>query len=280
MSKGKDSTQTTTLDPQSAWYVQNILRPFAMGAVGIPGQTTSQPNRWGMPPFMGYGGGAGALGLMRFNQMQQQPGNPAAPFAMPPLPPGIAQAQQQYGAYGTAGQQGLQALTGGPNPFYDATKTAALDPIWSQQRAQALQAVGDQAQGYGAYGGSRQGVAEGAALAQVGQGQAAQQYQAYLDSLQRAMAAANLGFGATAQGAMLPGSYYGQQLGLLTAGMGPYGQTQTTHTSGDPFSQLLGIGAMFLPGGPLAGLLAKGGAAAAGTQVLGGATDYGALGFA
>jgi len=73
--------------------------------------------------------------------------------------------------------------------------------------------------------------------------------------MQRAGFAANLGYGASAKAAFLPQEYYGGQLGLLNQGLGPYGQTQTTKTQGDPFSQLLGLGLMFAPGGQLAGLL-------------------------
>ena len=149
---------------------------------------------------------------------------------------------RQLGGVGLSalgGDQGaLQQLMGGYG--------AQLDPYWNQLRQQTLGTIGDQATQAGAFGGSRQGVAEGAALGQIAQGQAGQRYGEYQNALGRAGQLANLGFGIDPQ-----------MLGLLNQGMGPYGTTQTTHTQSDPFSQLLGGGlsiASLFGGGPLAGI--------------------------
>src|SRR5262245_50082526 len=79
------------------------------------------------------------------------------------------------------------------------------------------------------------------------------EYPGYLDSLQRAQSAANLGLGAGAAGALLPQQYYAGQLGLLNQGIGPYGTTQSQSMRSDPFSSLLGLGltgaSLFMPGG-------------------------------
>ena len=153
---------------------------------------------------------------------------------------------RQLGGVGLSalgGDQGaLQQLMGGYG--------SQLDPYWNQLRQQTLGTIGDQATQAGAFGGSRQGVAEGAALGQIGIGQAGQRYGEYQNALGRAGQLANLGFGIDPQ-----------MLGLLNQGMGPYGTTQTTHTQSDPFSQLLGGGlsiASLFGGGPLAGLLGGG----------------------
>jgi len=149
---------------------------------------------------------------------------------------------RQLGGVGLSalgGDQGaLQQLMGGYG--------SQLDPYWNQLRQQTLGTIGDQATQAGAFGGSRQGVAEGAALGQIGIGQAGQRYGEYQNALGRAGQLANLGFGIDPQ-----------MLGLLNQGMGPYGTTQTTHTQSDPFSQLLGGGlsiASLFGGGPLAGI--------------------------
>ena len=156
---------------------------------------------------------------------------------------------RQLGGVGLSalgGDQGaLQQLMGGYG--------SQLDPYWNQLRQQTLGTIGDQATQAGAFGGSRQGVAEGAALGQIGIGQAGQRYGEYQNALGRAGQLANLGFGIDPQ-----------MLGLLNQGMGPYGTTQTTHTQSDPFSQLLGGGLT------LASLFTGGGAGAA-AGLLGGA---------
>jgi hypothetical protein len=200
------------------------------------------------------------------------------------LPPEVLEAMQRYGQYGQAGSLGLSALTGNADAFqnFQNPYQQTLNPIWNQIREQSLAAVGDQATQAGAFGGSRQGVAQGVALGQVGNAQAAQQYQSFNDAMQRALAASNLGFGAIGARAGLPQSYYAGQLGLLNAGLGPTGTVQTEQMKNDLWSQLLGagltVGSLFLPGG----LLAKGATSAAGLgrtgQVLGSFLPNGNLG--
>ena len=154
---------------------------------------------------------------------------------------------RQLGGVGLSalgGDQGaLQQLMGGYG--------SQLDPYWNQLRQQTLGTIGDQATQAGAFGGSRQGVAEGAALGQIAQGQAGQRYGEVQNALGRAGQLANLGFGIDPQ-----------ILSMLQGSIGPYGTTQTTHTQSDPFSQLLGGGlsiASLFGGGPLAGLFGGGG---------------------
>lgn len=193
MSKGGTQTQSTTVDPQTAAYVQQ-LRQAALGAQNNP--LYAQGRQLGGVGLSALGGDANAL-------------------------------QQLMGGYGSQ-----------------------LDPYWNQLRQQTLGTIGDQATQSGAYGGSRQGVAEGAALGQIAQGQAGQRYGEYQNALGRAGQLANLGFGIDPQ-----------MLGLLQGSIGPYGQTQTTHTQSDPFSQLLGGGltiASLFGGGPMAGLAGAG----------------------
>lgn len=240
MSKGGSQTVTQNVDPATQAYV-NQLRQYALGVTGLGGGSTTAP----------AGGGSffdRAYRSLRPGAAGQQALSPMAP---PPLPPEVLAAQQQYQQYANAGNLGLTALTGGANPFYDAARAQALDPIFARARQQALGAVGDQATLAGAFGGDRHGLAEGEALTGIANQQTSLQYQDYLNSLQRALAAANLGFGASAQAAFLPQQFYGGQLGLLTQALGPYGTTQATKTSSDPFSQLLGTGltiASLLPG--------------------------------
>ncbi len=149
-----------------------------------------------------------------------------------------AQGNPLYGQAQTAGGLGLSALTGDStalgrlmNPY-----TETLNPIWNQLRSTTLQTIGDQATAAGAYGGSRQGVAEGQALADIANAQAGQRYQEYGGAMNRAAQLANLGFGVNPQ-----------RLALLQAGVGPYGTTQTQQTHSDLFSQLLGAGVTLAP---------------------------------
>ena len=159
-----------------------------------------------------------------------------------------AQSNPLYAQGRQLGGVGLSALGGDANALQQLMGGygSQLDPYWNQLRQQTLGTIGDQATQAGAFGGSRQGVAEGAALGQIGIGQAGQRYGEYQNALGRAGQLANLGFGIDPQ-----------MLGLLNQGMGPYGTTQTTHTQSDPFSQLLGGGlsiASLFGGGPLAGI--------------------------
>src|SRR5207248_2961847 len=78
--------------------------------------------------------------------------------------------------------------------------------------------------------------------AQQAMQQAGFNYDAFNQAMQRAMGTANLGFGALGARAFLPQQYAAGNIGLLGAGMGPYGQTTTQKMYTDPWSQILGTG--------------------------------------
>jgi hypothetical protein len=248
--KPKGQTVTQNVDPATQAYV-NQMRQYALGATGMP-QTSSGQVAPG--PFMGPNGIVNRMGA-------QQSGSP---FQMPGLPQGITDAQHQYQQYAQGGNLGFSALTGNAdaaqqflNPFM-----SQLNPFFAQQRAGAVEGANQQATLAGAFGGDRSQIGAAVAGSQADQNQAGFNVQAFEDAMRRAGFAANLGYGASAQAAFLPQQYYGGQLGLLGGGMGPYGQTQTQHTQGDPFSQLLGLGlTAFGPGGLLAGGSGLGGLA-------------------
>jgi len=232
MSKSGGQTQTTTVDPQTQAYV-NQMRQYALGAAGIGGNA----GVGGSNPFANS-----PIDLLR--NAGQRAAGPQTPFAMPGLPQGIQDAQNQYNQYAQGGNLGFSALTGNAgaaaqfmNPYL-----SQMNPFFAQQRQQAVEGANQQATLAGAFGGDRSQIGAAAAGNYVDQNQAAAQMQAFEQAMQRAGFAANLGYGASAQAAFLPQQYYGGQLGLLNQGMGPYGQTQTTQTKGDPFSQLLGLG--------------------------------------
>lgn len=278
MSKGGSQTTEQRIDPETQRYV-DTLRQAAQGYAGIgnyaggggggtPGAGAQRQSGGFYGPGGGRLGGIGGYGGM--TGYAPPPGAPAAsPLNLPQatMDPALLQALQGYQGYAQAGQTGLTALSGGANPFMNQYLDT-LNPVYDQIRAQSLGSIGDQAQLAGAFGGSRHGVAEGTALGQIGQNQAASHIDAYNQSQGRAAQAAQLGLaGLGGQGNLAqymqeyPQLFASRQLGLLNQGIGPYGQTQTTKTKSDPFSQLLGIGSFFLPGGPLAGLFKKGASA-------------------
>ena len=232
MSKGGGQTVSQNVDPRTQQYV-DLMRQYALGASGIPDTYSSQ------------GAGAPLTNLIR----GPGAGGGGAPFTMPSLPPAITQAQQQYQNYATGGNLGFSALTGNADAAQQFLNPYAqtMNPFFAQQRALAVQGANDQATQLGAFGGDRSQIGAAVAGNQADQTQAGFQYQAFNDAMQRALQAANLGYGASAQAAFLPQEYYGGQLGLLGAGVGPYGQSQTQQTQSDPFSQLLGLGLTFGP---------------------------------
>jgi len=282
-SKGGNVTVSQNVDPATQAYV-NQLRQAALGYAGIGGgqpAPTAPPVR---TPFSMGGGRAGFnLWQMQNRAAQNAPGQPVQPDQhLPPatIDPALLQALKGYQGYSDVGQMGLTALSGGANPFMNAY-LQGLNPIWQQMREQALGTIGQQATQAGAYGGSRQGVAEGVALGELGNAQAAQQYQAFNDSQNRAAQAAQFGLAGLGGSAELarymqeyPQLFASRQLGLLQQGIGPYGTTQTQETQSDPFSSLLGagltIGSFFVPGGPLA----RAATAGAGQQILGNPPSY------
>lgn len=161
-----------------------------------------------------------------------------------PLPPEVLRAHQQYGQYAQGGNLGFSALTGdaGAQQQFMNPYLQNMAPFWAQQRAGAVEGANQQATLAGAFGGDRSQIGAAAAGNFVDQNQAAQQYQAFQDAMQRAGFASNLGFAATGAGAALPQAWQSGQLGLLNQGLGPYGTTQTTKTKSDLFSQILGLG--------------------------------------
>lgn len=110
------------------------------------------------------------------------------------------------------GNTGFGALTGDPNAVnqfmnpYDAT----MNPYWDQMRASTLSSIGSKAALSGAFGGSRQGVAEGQGLADVAMGQAGQRYGEFGNAMNRAMFVA--GQGANANTSLFGGGDYLRQI--------------------------------------------------------------------
>jgi len=161
------------------------------------------------------------------------------------LPPEVQAAQQQYGQYARGGNLGFSALTGdaAAQQQFMSPYLAQMNPFFAQQRQQAIEQANQQATLAGAFGGDRSQIGAAVAGSQADQTQAGFNYQAFEDAMRRAGFAANLGFGAVGAGAFLPQQWQSGQLNLLNQALGPYGQTQTQQMHGDPFSQLLGLGA-------------------------------------
>lgn len=259
MSKGGgSSTVTNTPDSATQQYV-DFMRRTAMGYVG--GGSTGAMG--GLGPSGQAPGGMGRMGAL-INTPGRSGGTLGAPIVQP-LPQNIQDAIGQYGQYANAGQQGLAALSGnaGAQAQFMSPYQHNLDPYWAQAREQALGSANEQATLAGAFGGGRNDVTQGVALSGIAQAQGMQQYQAFLEAMQRAQGAAGMGLGAIGAGAFLPQQYQSGQLGLLQQALGPTGQTQTQQMQRDPWSQLLGLGLTaggFLLGGP-AGAAAGSGAA-------------------
>lgn len=181
-----------------------------------------------------------------------------------------------YNPFIQAGTQGLSALTGGSNAFLNPYMQQ-MNPFFAQQRAQAVQGANDQATLAGAFGGDRSQIGAAAAGNFADQNQAQFQYQGFNDAQQRAMQAAQMGFGAIGQSQQAP-------FNILHAGMGPYGTTQTTSQTQDPFQTLMGLGltaASFFPptapfarGAMAAGVGGGGGFPAFGSSGLGNVNPY------
>lgn len=132
------------------------------------------------------------------------------------LDPDTQKALGLFGGYADAGRRGVEAFTGGDaSSFMNPYQSGVIDQIRGQfglLNDMAQNSVKSQFTQAGAFGGSRQGVAAGQAAADVannlGNQIAGYQYQGFNDAMGRALASANLGFGA------------GQQLSSL----GPYAQ--------------------------------------------------------
>lgn len=126
--------------------------------------------------------------------------------------PATLDAMEQWRRMVGYGNQGMGALTGNPedvarfmNP-YDAT----MNPFWDRMRESTLSSIGSRAAMSGAFGGSRQGVAEGQGLADVAIGQAGQRYGEFGQAMNRAGMVA--GMGSEANAGLFGGGDYLRQI--------------------------------------------------------------------
>lgn len=194
-----------------------------------------------------------------------------------------------------AGGIGAEDIAQFQDPFQEQVTGATISDF-QRLRENALRSVGSEATRAGAFGGSRQGIAEAVSLGELGRAEAATlgdirsrgfqtAVQSALASRGQAMGAAgqlaNLGFGgiqglegllARSAGAQiglgqtrmdLPFRQLAAQSGVLAGA--PRGMSTTTTSQGSPFQSLLGAGATiggFFLGGPAG--------AAAGSQLAGG----------
>lgn len=214
----------------------------------------------------------------RARQASQQPYTPYQGQTVASASPLSAQAAQQYQQLGGLAGLGGAAMAGDPNAlgaFFNPYQSNVINAVGQQYdtlRGQAHLDANDAATRAGAFGGSRHGIAEGARLGQLDQGQAqttANLLQSgFNDAQQRALQAANFGMGALGQqfGAgdyfrNIQQQYLGDQqnrfneardwdvrnLGILQSGLSgtPYGQSQS-----QPVTSNIAAGAL---GGALTG---------------------------
>src|SRR4029077_8837101 len=94
----------------------------------------------------------------------------------------------QYAPYAQGGQLGFAALTGNPaaQQQFMSPYLNQMNPFFAQQRALAAQGANDQATNAGAFGGDRSQIGAAVAGSQADQSQAAFNYQAFQDAMQRA----------------------------------------------------------------------------------------------
>ena len=206
MSKGSTQTTKTELDPR---FMQQRQRVFG------------EANRLAGQDFTPYGG-QGVAGL--------DPRTISAYEQMSQLDPRLAQA---YG--GLIGNLGFasETLRGAAGPLdisgymdpYQEQVIGATQADFARQRALAMNDVGDVFTQSGAFGGSRQGVAEGVALGQLGQAEAQTlagiRSTGYQNAVQAALQQRGLSLGAAGQAANLgfggAQGLYGLQQGALGA---------------------------------------------------------------
>ena len=225
MKSGGQQVQTNTLDPQTQAYINSVRQK----ASGI-----------GNTPFTPYAG----------------------PMVAGPDGRTLT-AANNFGTIANLGLTGMRALGGDAsaeasmmNPYL-----TSLNPVWDQLRKASLSSINDQATQAGAFGGSRQGVAQGVALSGIANDQANQTYGAFNDAMGRASQAANLGFGANQElgnvGQYLTGinqsrlsaaynqwlmgqQYPYQQLNAMEGATGPYGTTASQSQQRNVGSGVLG----------------------------------------
>lgn len=122
------------------------------------------------------------------------------------------------------------------NPYLEA-----MNPLWDKIRASSLNAVDSRATEAGAYGGSRNSIAQGQALTGIADAQAQQNYGAYQNAQGQAY-----------QEFLRQQNFGPDILRMLEGAIGPTGMTSTQQTSQQPWMQLLGLGLSAI--NPLAGL--------------------------
>lgn len=185
-------------------------------------------------------------------------------------------ALDQYRKIAAAGGNGLAALSGDStamagfmNPYMHNVMDAYNTQYGDAQKGVSNQ-INDEATAAGAFGGSRHGVAEGVAQAQLTKdhmGDVANLLNSgYTNAQQVAGNVANLGFGATGgmaglgdymrQIAQMQANPGQQQLGILKAGLDgtPYGTSTTNYSKTSPLQTIAGAAALgssfFNPAGP------------------------------
>lgn len=149
---------------------------------------------------------------------------------------------QALGNYGDMAKMGMDAshTMSDPAAFAAAMNDSASDPFWAMLQNKGLGAIGQQATEAKAFGGSRQGVAEGSMLANLGIGR---QQSAFAQLMARLSPLMQQGYNAT--GAMGGMDWDARNMAILQgAAGGPYGTTTSTSGGGNPVAGALG-GAMF-----------------------------------
>lgn len=187
----------------------------------------------------------GSSGPDRARQGQSDQIWNAAQAAGGSIPQPVSQAQGTFGAQQTAGRQGLDAMTGNAGAaqqFMNPYQQQVMDKMNQQfgvQNQMTTQNVNDQATQAGAFGGSRQGVAQGVALGENARNQGMQTAnmlsQGFEGAMGRAGQVANLGFGGAQAGAelgMQAGSPELWRLRMLQQGVAnqPYRTTNNQRT--------------------------------------------------
>ena len=174
------------------------------------------------------------------------------------------QAAQSLGGYGASSDLANRVLQGDQAAYqqmsnpYQQNVLDQMQQRWGQMQQGANTAVGGAATQAGAFGGTRQGVAQGIAQSQLGQDQMMQMAnlmnQNYANTMNQAGNMANLGLGANSQMAAIgdyirniqqqqdPAYHKYDVLNQAIRGM-PYGQTNTQQTS-IPVGQAIMGGAM------------------------------------
>lgn len=181
--------------------------------------------------------------------------------------PNLTNAAGGFNAFAQSGDLGRRALAGDPEALNQIM--GPLSPYFNHALGAAVNTANQNETLQGGGFGSRSALAAGRAIGDVTN-------QQLLEAYNRAGSLANLGMGANQSLAGI-GQYLqnfgfnnflnresipGQQIGILNAGLGPYGMTttNTTKTQSDPWAQLLGLGltaAGTIFGGPAGGAAAS-----------------------